>query len=320
MSDLYPQSVNTANLYLNFLLNVGVDIRESLKIKEKIGSLLEGERKLVKDDDGEGEIGEDEDVSIVTLDSIGSNLGIIMNCNSHLKKMLGFDRQGLIGKNVTKLMPKIYGELHNEFMLNFVRSESSHLRPSTKKVYALNKSSLLIEIKLTVRMITNAQNSLVIVGFMRRIPSEPRKGLLMLASISGEVLGVDQYFLKIMNYKINPKQVVQEEVRIGALMPEANLDLLEKEGSIVTVLEVGNMADEEGADLELTKQVKLELKGTKWYQGVKISFLSVADINEIMDETEPDYKVTAVSGTNHNIQRLATPEIAHFLGACAIRD
>lgn len=66
------------------------------------------------------------------MDTIGNNLGVVLNANSHVKDLLGFDKNLLIGKNVTKLMPKIYTELHNTFMLNFIRSEDSHERSSNK--------------------------------------------------------------------------------------------------------------------------------------------------------------------------------------------
>jgi len=47
-------------------------------------------------------------VSIIAVDSIGSNLGVVINSNTYVKDLLGFERQGLIGKNITKIMPKIY--------------------------------------------------------------------------------------------------------------------------------------------------------------------------------------------------------------------
>ena len=59
-------------------------------------------------------------MAIITVDSIGNNLGVVLNCNNGVQSALGFDRNGLIGKNVTKIMPKIYSELHNNFMLRFI--------------------------------------------------------------------------------------------------------------------------------------------------------------------------------------------------------
>ena len=57
----------------------------------------------------------------MTLNSIGNNLGVVLNCNNAVQETLGFDKNGLIGKNVTKIMPKIYSELHNDFILRFIR-------------------------------------------------------------------------------------------------------------------------------------------------------------------------------------------------------
>ena len=68
--------------------------------------------------------------------------------------MFGFEQKELIGKNITKIMPKIFNELHNKLMLDFVKGENSHLTASSKTVYALCKSSLLIEIRLTVKVMS----------------------------------------------------------------------------------------------------------------------------------------------------------------------
>ena len=61
----------------------------------------------------------------------------------------------------------------------------------------MNKDSLLIEINLTVRMMTSTQNALVIVGFMRKVVKEPEdkeKGLLMFSLNTSEILGIDAQF------------------------------------------------------------------------------------------------------------------------------
>ena len=95
-------------------------------------------------------------------------MGIVINSSNNIREILGYDKIDIIGKNVTKLMPKIYSELHNSFMLKFIRSETSHLRPSDKIVTALSKDSLLVTMKLSVRMMIDSQNSLVVVGFINK--------------------------------------------------------------------------------------------------------------------------------------------------------
>ena len=141
----------------------------------------------------EFQFSEDEDLAIITVDSIGNNLGVVLNCNNNIQVALGYEKNGLLGKNVTKIMPKIYSELHNNFMLSFIRTETSHLRPFDKIVTALNKDSLLVEIKLTVRMMTSTQSALAIVGFIKPLLKEKSddSGLLMFSLNSSEILGID---------------------------------------------------------------------------------------------------------------------------------
>jgi len=48
----------------------------------------------------------------------------------------------------------------------------------------------------------------------------------MVSVSTGEVLGVDSYFLTMMNNKLSSKQIAQEEIRLNALIPEINIELL----------------------------------------------------------------------------------------------
>ena len=58
---------------------------------------------------------------MISVDTIDKELGNVINCNSYVKTMLGFAKEDIQGKNITKLMPKIFTELHNNLMLNFLR-------------------------------------------------------------------------------------------------------------------------------------------------------------------------------------------------------
>jgi hypothetical protein len=107
-------------------------------------------------------------------------------------------------------------------MLNFIRSEKSH-KMSVKRVTALNKHSLLVDISLSVRILSSGQSDLAIVGFMKRLPSELNVGLVMYSLNNGEVLGIDENFVEMMNRRLSGKQVAQEEVRLTVLMPELSL-------------------------------------------------------------------------------------------------
>jgi PAS domain S-box-containing protein len=276
INELVPQSIYATNLYFGFLVNSGVDVRATIKMKEKLSSILETRTKNAKISNEE--INEDEEMSIITLDTIGNNLGVVLNSNSHVRELLGFEKTALLGKNITKLMPKIYTELHNAFMLNFIRSENSHQRSSTKFVTALNRHSLLVEINLSVRILNSTQSDLAIVGFMKRINAEPYRGLVMYSATNGEVLGIDENFVEMMNKRLTGKQVAQEEIRLAVLAPELNMELLEKELEQETLLEVGSSLEEEG-DLEVQKKIRVHLKKLKIYEGVKLGFLEIVDLS-----------------------------------------
>jgi hypothetical protein len=136
---------------------------------------------------------------------------VVVNCNFNINKTFGFEQKELIGSNITKLMPRIFNEeLHNKLILDFIKKEQSHLKLSSKVVFAMSKSSLLIEIKLTVKVIVTCHNSLIIAGLLENVPTEIGKGTIIFSVSTCEVFGVDSHFLKLLNNKFEPKQVIEE--------------------------------------------------------------------------------------------------------------
>jgi hypothetical protein len=97
---------------------------------------------------------------------------------------------------------------------------------------------------------------------------------------SSEILGIDAQFEKLMNYKLSGKQLAQEEIKLASIMPELNLELLERERVARSVLEVGNANQQEEMDIEVTKAVSIELRSTKLYEGVNIGFLAITEDKE----------------------------------------
>ena len=118
-------------------------------------------------------------ISMVVIDSVGINMGQIVNCNSQLKHLLGYDKASIITKNVTKLMPSFYAQLHNSFVLNFIEGARPHLHLVNHKeenskpaflahrvVPALTSDSLLLEIGLHLQILLSSEGSLLVAGFL----------------------------------------------------------------------------------------------------------------------------------------------------------
>ena len=62
--------------------------------------------------------------TLIVIDTVSPNLGTVVNTNSEIKEFLGYDKNYMIGKNVTRLMPKVYSKLHDNFILNYLKRET----------------------------------------------------------------------------------------------------------------------------------------------------------------------------------------------------
>ena len=76
-----------------------------------------------------------------------------------------------------------------------------------------------------------------------------------------------------MKKKVTGRQIIQQELKISALLPEINLLSLEKEGFQESHLDNGNAIDEESSNT-LTK-VEVKIKSSKMYEGHHLIFLSI---------------------------------------------
>lgn len=49
-----------------------------------------------------------------------NNIGIIINSNSELLKILGYTKQEVMGQKITKIMPKHYYDIHDSFVTKYL--------------------------------------------------------------------------------------------------------------------------------------------------------------------------------------------------------
>jgi hypothetical protein len=109
-----PEACLPTATYLHFLLQVGVEVREAIKVRDELICRLESE---ISHQTSLGGLVSHE-TCMIAVDTVGCRLGSVTNCNSHTKVMLGFDKNAILGKNITKIMPKIYTDLHDDFLLS----------------------------------------------------------------------------------------------------------------------------------------------------------------------------------------------------------
>ena len=58
-----------------------------------------------------------------------STIGIVTNCNSEVKSYLGYEKSELIHQKVTKIMPKMYADIHDQFIKDYLDKADSMKLP-----------------------------------------------------------------------------------------------------------------------------------------------------------------------------------------------
>ena len=108
----------------------------------------------------------------------------------------------------------------------------------------LNSENYLVEAGLTLHTLNKSNSSLVVVGFMKKRDTKD-EGIIMIEHSSGEVLAINSKFAAQMKNKVTGKQIIQEELKLAAILPEVDLTLIGKEECQNSLLEIGHLTEEE---------------------------------------------------------------------------
>lgn len=63
---------------------------------------------------------ENSNLCIVTVQTVLGSLGTIASCNSELEHILQFGKSEVVGQKLSKLMPKLYYDLHDGFITRYI--------------------------------------------------------------------------------------------------------------------------------------------------------------------------------------------------------
>lgn len=103
------------------------------------------------------------------IDGSEEGLGEIVHTNNYIKKMLGYKRSELIGTNVNAIMPKVFGEHHNQVLAKYLSTSSDRANGKERMVPALGKDGYMIPTISLTKALANLENGIRIVGFMSRL-------------------------------------------------------------------------------------------------------------------------------------------------------
>jgi PAS domain S-box-containing protein len=54
-------------------------------------------------------------------------MGIITNSNSEVTRILGFSKSDVVGQKVQRIMPKVFADMHDNFIKNFLETSESKI-------------------------------------------------------------------------------------------------------------------------------------------------------------------------------------------------
>lgn len=113
---------------------------------------------------------------IVVISATIESLGIITEVNQAASAFFRFNSSELVGKNVNVLLPRVIRDFHQGYLKKaFVDKKKSFNRE--KPLYALGKDEYLLQIYLTVKLLTGQRN--VFLGRVRTAPVSGYTALIL---------------------------------------------------------------------------------------------------------------------------------------------
>lgn len=97
-----------------------------------------------------------------------SNMGEVLCINNEVSELLGYERNEIVGHNISIVMPPCIGEKHSEMIINSFSSGKA-MQTNDNMVLPLHKSGYIIPSCLIHRIVPNLQNGLQLIGFLFKI-------------------------------------------------------------------------------------------------------------------------------------------------------
>lgn len=168
LMDLNPNHLRALVIYGNFLKDVVSQEKKGQKMLEKANFI--GKSSLVNkhiSEDKRFKYGENAKTAILTISGNPETLGIVVNSNEEIFKVLGFQKKEIIGEYIEKVMPQVYGQMHAGFMMRFIETGESHIMNEERVVFPIHKKKYMTPCTLVLKVLPLLDNGLHFVGFLR---------------------------------------------------------------------------------------------------------------------------------------------------------
>lgn len=116
-----------------------------------------------------GNIFDEKDVAYFTLSGDEKNIGTILDVNKEVKKHLGFKKSDLVQGNIRKIMPWIYGDIHEGLMKDFVSKAETKNINILRNVFPMTKYGFIYPSTLNISIYPSLETGLKFIGFLSQL-------------------------------------------------------------------------------------------------------------------------------------------------------
>ena len=320
IEDIYNELINAKannieiiNLYSEFVEKILEDeekYKECMKIKKLIFSNIENmsESSFMKYDI---EFIKNKNICpYLVLSADLKSLGIIKDCSISFSKILSYQKNELIGKNINILIPEIFHKKHNIMLVEQSKKNKLKLYEDLSKniistefleidTYAISKNKFLVPLNLNIYFIKNEENELIyIVEVFKKIPliNDEDNNELKCCVLTDEnfliqtftsnsifYLGLNYNHINANHEIINNIKQFQEDYLIDINTTHLSKNCSMKESSIITQKRMKKSL----MSTSIVKSIKLEILNKNFSKKSKITWQIEEEDN--LDKFKPKF-------------------------------
>lgn len=227
--------------FLTCVLNSETDGKEWIAKGMEIMQQLKENKTKYKED-----LSKSPDTAVIVISGNLNSLGIVRSANEHVKKQLGFEPSDLIDRNISRIMPKSIGEVHDMFLLNNVKAGVGGLLHREVLAFSQTKQGLILPVCLEAKTLPGLEHGLQYIGFVKRDVGKIKSRYIKLPS---------QYKAHKLAYIMTgpDKCMIGMSKHACELFGLSTRYISRKKGATTTSYHISKLAPELGSDENLKK-------------------------------------------------------------------
>lgn len=142
---------------------------------------------------------------IIVMRVSTQDTGIVEDVNHEVKNLLGYRRNEIIGKNIQMIMPKCVGNLHDQFIQNYLDTAKPKILNKSREVFALKKNGYMAQVFVYATSVPMIESTgIKFVGFLKAVDAKKfteilptptefsyAKSITILAAPNGNIYGLN---------------------------------------------------------------------------------------------------------------------------------